>query len=693
MWSFGRVTGRVEDTNPPELQQKNTPHSSSNHHPQRQYYERPMSPQQQQHKEPNIGRGRHHFNSTARTANGKHGSDSNPSSSNANSKNSALSPRNHHPISPRQPGSPREYQRNNNKNFKAKKRFVGAKFLGSNKNKKNTADLNGVNLNETTLGIEISFEPPTSPAASLASPTGGYTNSENNRSITTKNTSSPIKHIQNRNKFKITPRNNRNQNRQRRKEDDRDPSVAEEDSLPRFPLPAISFQEYFRERQRIYKSQFMTTLLPTSTTTIVPATSQHITVTAANTWRPQGHRIPLCSVNPPATNISDALQLLHTLTVVDEESAVRLELSHLNAEITALERDRAQLEKFKISVAASKNQKLQKIGSDSPSLPQGGSSFPPNAVDWDVNVALKNDSIAKEPLPAARRMALQQQRGNCLSIHIYDARVQEMLVNKCGGKLANIQRSRLFKNDDTILTLSPDSCHPQGAATTLQQVAMVSSSVDRSTGFFLSKDSGPSLSGGYLPNRLFRRMKRCSAEEKQPPKIGDIKYLSTGPGDSYYAEFHSGECLWGLPVEDPELQYVFQTWDVYRVALGPLEFVEEEEGSQVDRDTKKTVVGICSWIVLGQDGRAVWKNLPTSLNQKLECRLGTRCAPVEVSLGSGGSYFVRFVDGSVDYCLPAKVARVCDRIEKRGGSITSVCLHADISHDFIIRHTELTLPR
>jgi hypothetical protein len=301
-------------------------------------------------------------------------------------------------------------------------------------------------------------------------------------------------------------------------------------------------------------------------------------------------------------------------------------------------------------------------------------------------------------------MALQQQRGTCLTIHVHDAKIQDMMIQKCFGKPHHIQRTRLFKNDDTIVTLTPDNCNPLGAATTLQHIGILSSTVDSSTGFFFSKDTGRSQTGGRLPNKLFRRMRlqaenhsQAPQQAQQPPPpqydSGDIQYLSTGPGDSYYVEFHSGECWWGLPVEDPELYYVLQTWDVYRVAFGSLEFMVEEEASRDHRDTKKTAIATASWIVLGKDGRAAWKNLPTGLSQKLECRLTTRCAPVEVSLGSGGSYFVRFLDGSVDYCLPAKVARVCDRIENRGGSLTSVCLHPDISHDFVIRHTELTVPR
>jgi hypothetical protein len=245
-----------------------------------------------------------------------------------------------------------------------------------------------------------------------------------------------------------------------------------------------------------------------------------------------------------------------------------------------------------------------------------------------------------------------------------------MFVHKCGGKLQHIQRTRLFKNDDTIITLSPSNCRPSGAATTLQHVGLIST--DKHNGFFFTRDVGRSLAFGHVPNKLFRRMKQ---EERHD--IGDLQYLNTGLHGCYYAQFHSGECWWGSAVEDSDFHRIMQSWDVHRVAFGSIEYFED--------DNQATN----SWIVLSRDGRAAWKNIPPRLSQKLECRLASWSAPVEVSLGPGNSYFIRYLDGSTDYCLPAKIARVCDRIEKRGGIITQVCLHPDVSHDFVIRHTEL----
>jgi hypothetical protein len=163
-------------------------------------------------------------------------------------------------------------------------------------------------------------------------------------------------------------------------------------------------------------------------------------------------------------------------------------------------------------------------------------------------------------------------------------------------------------------------------------------------------------------------------------EIGDLIYLSTGPHGCYYAEFRSGECWWGSAVEDHDFHSIIQAWDVYRVVFGPIETFEDERGNS--RVTN-------SWIILGRDGRAAWKNLPSRLHHRLESRLANWAAPAEVALGPGDSYFIRFLDGSVDYCLPAEVAQVCEYIERLGGSITDIALHPEISHDFLIRHTEM----
>ena len=195
--------------------------------------------------------------------------------------------------------------------------------------------------------------------------------------------------------------------------------------------------------------------------------------------------------------------------------------------------------------------------------------------------------------------------------------------------------------------------------------------------FFFSRDTGKSQTWGHISAKLYRRINQAGSAGHE---ISDIVYLSTGPHGCYYVEFRSGEVWWGNAVDDNDFLRILEEWDVYRVVFGPIEVFEDESGnSQIAN----------SWIIIGRDGRAAWKNLPSRLHHRLESRLANWAAPAEVSLGPGDSYFVRFLDGSIDYCLPAEVARVCDHIERYGGSITEIALHPEISHDFLIRHTEM----
>lgn len=60
--------------------------------------------------------------------------------------------------------------------------------------------------------------------------------------------------------------------------------------------------------------------------------------------------------------------------------------------------------------------------------------------------------------------------------------------------------------------------------------------------------------------------------------------------------------------------------------------------------------------------------------------------PCEVSLGIGGTYFIRFIDGSFDYSLPNFVADVVDKFESDGRLIRNVSLHME-TFDCLIRYS------
>lgn len=200
------------------------------------------------------------------------------------------------------------------------------------------------------------------------------------------------------------------------------------------------------------------------------------------------------------------------------------------------------------------------------------------------------------------------------------------------------------------------------------------------SGFFFSRDAGKAQHWGRMPAKLYRRLQEQAGNDGCD--FGDLVYMSSGARGCYFAQFRSGETWWGSAVEDDiDFHTILKTWDVYKVAFGPISTLEDLENG-----TKRL---LNSWIILGQDGRAAWKNLPTQLHNRLSNRLASWAAISEVSLGPGGSFFVRFLDGTTDYCLPASASSVCEYIQRNGGIITEIALHPEIANDVLIRHSEL----
>ena len=431
--------------------------------------------------------------------------------------------------------------------------------------------------------------------------------------------------------------------------------------------PVISLKEQILQRQRVFQSQFSTKLT---------GSNDESFLVNAKKWKPKGHRIPLLGITSSPPNYAEALQLLKTTPLIDERTAVQKELNFMEAEISSLERDRIWLEQSLQGL----NTMKANPGSDDAGMDKE------NAI-WDAHTLLKKDATKTQPLPISERTALQKQRGNYLTIHLSNERIQERFILAFGGQ-RKLRRTTIFRNDDSIVTLAPysDSSTDTGA-TVLQHIALTSSE-DKANGLHFSPDFGKSQSVGQMSSKLCQRL------EDNEKDIADVSYLSTGSRGCYFAKFQSGECWWGSAVEDADFQNILNAWDVYRVEFGPMKTIENSKFSSTEKPEKKrnpqiqseaTLVN--SWIILSSDGKAAWKNLPSRLASKLETR---SAAPVEISLGIGDSYFVRFLDGSIDYSLPSKIARVCERIEERGGKITNVSLHPDISHEFIVRHTELT---
>ena len=506
--------------------------------------------------------------------------------------------------------------------FSHSKSFISKRYFGrgSKHNINNDDYLQGVSVDETSNGIEVSFPGSESPAT--------------------------------------VSRNNRNGMKGN---------------------PVISLKERIWERQKVYKSQF-------STAVSLFSDGKSSAMDTKN-WRPKGHRVPLLGIASADTAYADALQLLKNAPAVDERTAVQQELSMLETEISSLERDRIWLDQ---SINGRSN-----AGRDS-----GGLNKENDIRTWDTHQLLKDDAIKKQPLSLLKRNTLQKQRGNSLTIHLSNARTHDVFVHNVCGKQQSARITSLSKNDSSITTIIPSNNRStESAATNFQHVTLLSATgaAMNDPGLHFSRDIGQSQIIGKLSDRLDRRLRGQEGEGSavQRPEVGNLLYLSTGSLECYFAKFQSGECWWGSAVEDADFQYIMQSWDVYRVAFGPIETIKVNDLEQQPPSTKNNsnnykTLPTNSWIILSHDGGAVWKNLPSRLSNTLESRSPNSAALAEVSLGPGDSYFVRFLDGSIDYSLPSKIARACERIEDRGGKITNVCLHPDISHDFIIRHTELT---
>lgn len=389
----------------------------------------------------------------------------------------------------------------------------------------------------------------------------------------------------------------------------------------------LSLREQLLRSRKVHRAQFrVETAAPESSTlTEIP-------------FEPGKHRVPLFGIRAPQS-FDDVLFLLRSHEVRDEFSCVREELAHTNSELTALEADRVKLE-----------QKTMKIGNGESDL------------SWEINRCLAGGKHT--PM---ERSVLQEQRGLALTVSMHNQQSREAFLARCGSTASLIRKTK--SEDDALATVRPETCREGGAAATIQHVTLLPS------GFFISRDKGKSSYWGRLPDRLFRRMKSARTDTQ----ASDFLYLSTGPMGCYYAEFRSGECWWGSVAEDTDFDAICKDkdWDIYRVAFGPCTSVTDATGHKHFST---------SWIILGRDGRAAWKNLPARLHNLLERRLASDAAPAEVALGGGGAYFIAFLDGSTDYMLPTAAAKACREIEASGLNITAMSLHPELSNDFIIRH-------
>ena len=329
-----------------------------------------------------------------------------------------------------------------------------------------------------------------------------------------------------------------------------------------------------------------------------------------------------------------------------------------------------------------------------------------------------------------QRRKLERKRGICLTVHISDERIQDAFKTEfadiantieesdAGGRSTALsspdERVRDITDKYSTMAVSPESS-PQKVSSKLSNATLTStasklitvtgcralrsmnfSSItrvetksrydieQRDVGFWCISDDNSASCVGMPPPKFAQRLSR----ERNLPSgaaypVSNVNYMASGPLGSYFVRFASGETWWGLggtcPSLHEEFTEIMNKIDVRRIAFGPpcSEFMKE--GSKV------TVV---PWVVSGTDGTVAWStSLPSSLERLLSDRPRDLAAPVEVSLGAGGSYFVKFADGDFKCVVSSPLANVCRQIEAKGARITNMILHAE-SHDYVIRHSK-----
>lgn len=428
-------------------------------------------------------------------------------------------------------------------------------------------------------------------------------------------------------------------------------------------------------------------------------------------WKPQE-----TSLSPKATatldQLSDIHILQHSLAAYDEYDALCEERSCLLQEIRALEKDRLCLEKMFHEIQKEMDEEdlhNDRNGSRSKHvLSWEYKDFKENITRierddrkylpqmWVEELAVMEDALLDDGVGAKRSgnkkakrkthsddkfskdMAdkIRHDRGDSLALLLSDVNAKNSLIGRC--YMNSIGKGR---NNRVLSVEGPAILIPYGGGgvryfgitgSNYSETAASSegdTNKDLGTSYFIKFDAGKSYHRGILPANLADRLKREDRDSRS------LRYLSTGPssadakGDSalYYAEFDDGECWWAtassLSQENDTLHQTFLNMDVYRVAFGT-----------------------DSWIVIGKDGDVVWKNLPQGLHDILASRDDSSAAACEVSLGMGGSYFIRFMDGSIEYSLHSFAADVCERLEAKRQSICNVSLNV-ATHDCLIRYS------
>lgn len=409
----------------------------------------------------------------------------------------------------------------------------------------------------------------------------------------------------------------------------------------------LSIDQLMSGRRKVHRSQYAShgwnnTSVSSCTTLELPAVERFV---------PRPHRVQLSGTHTNRNNhvtmtvepIQESLSLLQRHDVSSELNCLEEEMKLLDAEIAALKKDRADMDSH-----CRRHLRVEQVDS---------------ATNADPHRLLLQ--VGDNTLSQQEKTHLQELRGLSLTLRLSNEKCREFLLSKCGFKTSFFSQFVPSTKSSSPITLSKENCGEECPTADIQHISLLS---DDSV--FVSLDHAKSFHHGQLPERLYRRL--------QPDQnMNQLLYVTTGPLGCYYAEFRSGKVIWGIASdssEGDEFATLCRDWSVSRVAFGPVCTVHDNNG-----DTHKAA----SWVILSRDGRAAWKNVPSRLHRLLEDRMASQAAPVEVSLGYGDSYFVRFLDGTVDYCLPAHVASV---MEQGKLDVVSISLHPELPYDFVMRH-------
>ena len=282
---------------------------------------------------------------------------------------------------------------------------------------------------------------------------------------------------------------------------------------------------------------------------------------------------------------------------------------------------------------------------------------------WNKRIGKENTVNPNQALPKIHY--LQDRRGIYFTAAFADERTRNEFGHCISGKANFNHKTGGVSQELMHCKTEIFGLEKVGAMSTSIRSISITKTIRDQVGFFVIYDDNKMHGGNSIPQRLKARILKESNS-----KLNSIRYLALGPRDSYFAELVSGETFWAIGKHDEQFSNIMQSSRVHRVAFG-------------------TFKDDSSWIVLTKDGTAAWRNIPLQLEKLLEDRENGKAAPCEVSLGDAGTFFIRFMNGEINYCLPSFADEICRRIEDVGASISYISLHPEVMDGIIIRHTEL----